>query len=285
MSVSVHRVAKEGFGEGTNELYDRARPSYPPSALAAIKSALNPSAPVKVLELGAGTGIFTKAFLAHPEWSSALRELRAIEPSEGMRARFASTVDDHRVTVQDGTFQNTHVPDGWADLIVIAQAFHWCPDYDKAMAEFNRALSPTGRVVFIWNMEGRLTYSSTAWVGQLRHVIEAFEQGTPQFRLGLWRQTFDTPSYMSSFEAPEENTFRHSVMGTFQGVIDRAFTKSYIAIASEEDKDQIRAQLTEIVKRGDDKVWINEEAGTFEYPYVTTLIIMKKGTSSVRHAI
>jgi len=276
MSVPVHHVAKEGFEKGTNELYDRARPSYPPSALAAMKSALNPYAPVNVLELGAGTGIFTRAFLAHPEWSSALRELRAIEPSEGMRAQFISTVNDHRVTVQGGTFQSTHVPDGWADLIVIAQAFHWCPDYDKAVSELNRALSPTGRVVFIWNMED----PSTAWVAQLRHVIEAFEQGTPQFRLGLWRQAFDTPSYLSSFEAPEETTFKHVVTNTLQEVIDRAFTKSYMAIASEENRIQVRTQLTEIVKRGDDKVWINEGEGSFEYPYVTTLIIIKKkGTS------
>lgn len=35
------------------------------------------------------------------------------------------------------------------------QAFHWCPDYDKAVAEFARVLKPEGIVAFIWNLEDR----------------------------------------------------------------------------------------------------------------------------------
>ncbi len=35
------------------------------------------------------------------------------------------------------------------------QAFHWCPDYDKAVAEFARVLKPQGIVAFIWNLEDR----------------------------------------------------------------------------------------------------------------------------------
>jgi hypothetical protein len=40
---------------------------------------------------------------------------------EGMRAQFTRTVNDHRVSVNDGTFEGTHVPDGWADLIVVGK--------------------------------------------------------------------------------------------------------------------------------------------------------------------
>jgi len=179
--------------------------------------------------------------------------------------------------VKEGTFESTHVPNGWADLIVIAQAFHWCPDYDKAMAEFNRALAPDGRVVFIWNLED----AATRWIAQLRSIIEAHEQGSPQYRLGLWRQTFQTPSYLNYFQSPEELNFRHVVTGSLQGVIDRAFSKSYIAIASDENKKQIREELTKIISNGVDKVWIDEPQGTFEYPYITTVVIMKKSCSEL----
>lgn len=169
-----------------------------------------------------------------------------------------------------------------------AQAFHWCPDYDKAMAEFNRALAPNGRVVFIWNLEGTASFtlispvmylwadSATAWVHQLRQVVEAFEEGTPQYRLGLWRKTFQTPSYVKYFEPPEELTFTHIVTGSLQGVIDRAHSKSYIAIRPEETRMQISKDLKEIVERGDGKVWIDEKQGTFEYPYINTAIVMRK---------
>ena len=71
--------------------------------------------------LGAGTGIFTRALLADPEWPSVVGQLKAVEPSEGMRSQFSKTVTDPRVSVAEGTFDKTGVEDGWADLIVIAQ--------------------------------------------------------------------------------------------------------------------------------------------------------------------
>lgn len=70
--------------------------------------------------IGAGTGILTRGLLKHPGWSSDISELKAIDPSEGMRIVFQRTVNDTRVSISDGTFDNTGVPDGWADLIVIA---------------------------------------------------------------------------------------------------------------------------------------------------------------------
>lgn len=123
--------------------------------------------------IGAGTGIFTRAFLAHPEWASAIKELRAFEPSEGMRDIFSKTVSDERVSIADGTFQQTNVDDGWADLVVVAQvvftfhrpaadlcnarsqAFHWCPDFSRASEEFGRLLKPGGVLALIWNLEDR----------------------------------------------------------------------------------------------------------------------------------
>lgn len=106
--------------------------------------------------LGAGTGIFTRALLAHPDWAGAVGQLRAVEPSAGMRAQFERTVDDARASIADGTFADTHAPDGWADLVVIAQAFHWChPDYESAVREFARVLKPDGVVALVWNLEDR----------------------------------------------------------------------------------------------------------------------------------
>jgi hypothetical protein len=88
-----------------------------------------------------------------------------------MRDVFTQTVHDPRVTIAEGTFDRTGVESGWADLVVIAQvsackqlkisyltfiqAFHWCPDYDVASAEFARILKLNGIVVFIWNLEDR----------------------------------------------------------------------------------------------------------------------------------
>ncbi|KIY43533.1 S-adenosyl-L-methionine-dependent methyltransferase [Fistulina hepatica ATCC 64428] len=268
----VHAIAQIGFAKGTNELYDRARPSYQHSALAHIKNAIHSKHPLKIAELGSGTGLFTRALLSDPDWSSAVRELRAIEPSEGMRQTFAAKTSDPRVTVHEGTFDTTGIENGWADMVIIAQAFHWCPDYDKASAEFARILKPDGIVVFIWNLEDR----NIPWVGQLRSRVQAHEIGTPQFRLMLWRQTFDTPSYKKFFVAPKETNFEYKLQGTKEVVIDRACSKSYIAILPDEDKAKLRADLGAIVDRGEELVWIDESKGIFEYPYKTYIVIAER---------
>lgn len=72
----------------------RARPSYQPSVLSYIRQSISKegSSPLNIVEIGSGTGIFTRALLAHPDWSSSVAEIRAVEPSAGMRAQFAKTV-------------------------------------------------------------------------------------------------------------------------------------------------------------------------------------------------
>jgi phospholipid N-methyltransferase len=71
--------------------------------------------------LGSGTGIFTRALLAHPTWDKRIKQLKAVEPSEGMRGTFSKLVRDDRIALSEGSFDATGVEDGWADLVVIAQ--------------------------------------------------------------------------------------------------------------------------------------------------------------------
>ncbi|KAF7338279.1 Histone H2B [Mycena venus] len=257
--MSVHSVAQTGFNTA-NELYDRARPSYQPLALSHMRNAVKTTPPINVVEIGAGTGIFTRAFLAHPEWASAFKELKAIEPSEGMREVFSKTVldDQGRVSIAEGTFQETHVEDGWADLVVVAQAFHWCPDFGRASEEFGRILKPGGVLALIWNLEDRET---AKWVAQ----------------------AFDTAEYQKAFEPPQSQTWSAPLPASQDIVVDRACSKSYMAILPDDEKTKVREDLADIVKRGEDKVWINESEGIFEYPYKTDVVIAYRKPSQAAH--
>lgn len=225
--------------------------------------------------IGAGTGIFTRALLSHPEWTTSVGEYRAVEPSEGMRETFDNTVKDSRVTCMDGTFAATGADDHWADVIIIAQAFHWCPDYDAASAEFARVLKPDGIVAFIWNLEDR---DAAGWVAQLRDTIEANEKGTPQFRLGLWRAAFDTTSYKAHFSPPEEKQWSYNLQGTLEIVQTRALSKSYIAVMSDEAKDKLKHDIQKIIEKGDDLNWKDEAHTEFDYPYKTYLVLSRLQT-------
>jgi len=153
------------------------------------------------------------------------------------------------------------------------KAFHWCPDYDRASAEFARILKPTGIVAFAWNLEDR---DRARWVAQLRERIEFHEAESPQFRLMKWRQAFDTASYQRLFHPPDETTWTVVFPVTTQMAVDRACSKSYIAVLEEEVKTKVKQDIQEIVERGDDKIWIDESLDLFEYPYKTWLVIGRK---------
>jgi hypothetical protein len=259
------------------------------------------------IRLGAGTGIFTRALLVHPGWTSDIKAIKAIEPSAGMRDVFSQTVKDNRVTIGKGTFEETGIDDQWADLVIIAQvriititleyllkppqAFHWCPDYDRASAEFSRILKPDGAAIFIWNLEDRYTRSiitrgtktndinirdAARWVAQLRDHIEKHENGTPQFRLGLWRQTFDTPPYQRAFLPPIEKSWPYTLPATVDTAVDRAASKSYIAVLPEDEKAEALSSVKMIVQKGEDKVWIDEAKDLFEYPYKCYVVVSQK---------
>ena len=81
---------------------------------------------------------------------------------------------------------------------------------------------------------------AAAWIAQLRDRIEPHEGGTPQFRLGLWRATFTTPTYAQLFEPQDEQTFAYPLVGTRQLVVDRACSKSYASVLPPDEKQRIR---------------------------------------------
>jgi hypothetical protein len=76
----VHEVAARGFGAEATA-YDRARPSYPPDAIAWLTDNLGIGPGRQVIDLAAGTGKLT-APLAHTG-----AELVAVEPVRSMRDR------------------------------------------------------------------------------------------------------------------------------------------------------------------------------------------------------
>lgn len=158
------------------------------------------------------------------------------------------------------------------------------------MAEFARILKPSGNLALLWNLEDRLVslliahdtliYSPSRdrakWVAQLRDRIEQHEGGTPQFRLMLWRKVYETASYLKFFKEPVEKTWSVVFPATVDIAVNRACSKSYIAVLEEDEKSKVVNDVQEIVTRGEDRVWIDKGAGIFEYPYTTWLVLAHK---------
>ena len=89
--VTVHPIAESGFV--TSQLYDRVRPSYSKEAVTFLLDKLGISPqdrssdqPVRILELGAGTGKFTGTL--HELLRDSNVEIIASEPLLSMRDEF-----------------------------------------------------------------------------------------------------------------------------------------------------------------------------------------------------
>lgn len=50
-------------------------------------------------------------------------------------------------------------------------------------------------------------------------------------------------------------------------MLDRVRSKSYITSLVTEEQQDVVDRAREVVRRGEGKVWLDEESGTFEYPY------------------
>ncbi|OCB86744.1 S-adenosyl-L-methionine-dependent methyltransferase [Sanghuangporus baumii] len=269
----VHPRSQVGFAGQTAELYDTARPSYPLEALTVIRNALPRKQGLRIVEIASGSGKFTKSLLAHPGFNKSVAEMRCIEPNEGMRSVFTRTVSDPRVSLAPGTFDKIGVPDGWADLIVIAMAFHWCLNQEAALKEFVRVLKPDGVVCLLWNLEDT---RKAPWLKQIYDVCMPYRNNTPASAAewDRWRQIFELAVYKRNFTPAEETTVNFTEDRTLESIIDLFLSWAGVAVLPDQEKEIVKAKIRDIVKRGDGLVWKDEKQGIFETPFVVEPIVI-----------
>jgi len=138
---------------GRSKQYVKYRPSYPPQVISHLMTTVGWTEQMRVADIGAGTGIFTKLLL--DEGFNVI----AVEPNEEMRQALNEQlhvyVSDQKVhatmlLVTAGSAESTELEDQSVDGIVCAQSFHWF-DQKRARTEFIRVLKPQANVVLLWN--------------------------------------------------------------------------------------------------------------------------------------
>ena len=257
MTDSIHTAAARGFQAGA-DAYERARPSYPADAVAAITVALDLRPGRTALDLGAGTGKLTR--LIAPSGARML----ALEPVEAMRAKLVEAVPG--VEVVDGTAEGIALPNASVDAVVVAQAFHWF-DAIRALSEMHRVLRPGGRVALVWNRRDE----SVPWVRALGDAIRRAAADEPQVWDATWRESLDRCALFAPWTT---GTFRQIQRLSPDGVLDRAASVSYVAAAPPDVRagvlDEVAAILSEDpMTAGRDEV---------ELPYDTEVLWAERRT-------
>lgn len=224
----VHATATEGYGRGT-DAYVRGRPDFPPAALAWLEQDLGLGPGKAAVELGAGTGKFTRLL------ARTGAHVTAVEPVTAMLSRLRQDLPG--VEARQGTAQHIPLPDACADAVICAQSFHWFASAES-LAEIRRVLKPGGMLGLIWNVRD----SSVDWVARLTRLIEPYEGDAPRYDKGEWRRVFPA----RGFTELRERAMPHEHVGSpEQVIVERVASVSFIAALDETSRrlvlDQVRA--------------------------------------------
>jgi SAM-dependent methyltransferase len=159
--VTDHAAHANSFGP-VADVYDRARPTYPAAALDWLLEW--PASGAASIDSRAGSDPLPRI----PPRTRLIRDrglpVTAVEPSPGMRAQLEASVPG--VTVVDGSAESMPLPSGSADVVLVAQAWHWM-DAARAVPEAARVLAPGGRLGLLWNVRD----DRADWVRRLDEII------------------------------------------------------------------------------------------------------------------
>jgi SAM-dependent methyltransferase len=229
----IHDQAATGFARAA-DAYERGRPSFPAAAVAHLADVLRLGPGIRLLELGAGTGKLTR------DLAPTGVTLTALEPVAQMRAHLQAAVP--QATAIEGTAEAIPRPDGSADAVVVAQAFHWF-DAPRALREIARVLVPGGRLGLIWNARDL----REPWIASLDAVFDRHRGSAPRYASGAWRPAF---SDAAAFTPLQERAFPHTHMVDRAGVLDRVASVSFIAALPEAERREVLAEVGDLVDTG-----------------------------------
>jgi SAM-dependent methyltransferase len=228
--------------------YARARPGYP---AAAVEWLLEAGPGRDVVDLAAGTGKLTQVLV------EAGAAVVAVEPDEGMRAALAGAVPG--VEALAGTAEALPLPDGSADAVLVAQAFHWF-DVEPACDEIARVLRPGGVLGLLWNLRD----GSIPWVADLDRILDW--PADVVARAG--DLSYEEIARHPAFTAGGRREFPNPVPFTPSRLVDWAASTSRVATRPEEERAAVLESVAELARTHPDL----HDAPVFAMPYTTVAI-------------
>jgi SAM-dependent methyltransferase len=135
---SRQAIRQSGYlRDGFADHYDASRPRPPAVLLAALERYAGGPPLRRVVDLGSGTGLSTRA------WADRVDEVVGVEPNVAMREAAERRTPQKNVRYVEAFADDTGLEEGSADLVTCAQSFHWM-EPEPTLAEAARLLRPGG---------------------------------------------------------------------------------------------------------------------------------------------
>jgi SAM-dependent methyltransferase len=246
------------------ELYDHARPSYPPALVDDVLEFAGAGPGDHALEVGAGTGKATALF--------AKRGLHivALEPSKEMAQIARRKLAGYDVVVEQLEFEAWRPAPGFA-LVFSAQAWHWVtPEIRYTRAR--EALVDGGALAVFWNWPN---WDSSPLRDDL---ARAYERAAPGLGAGAvgpgpmhprsheprawWRDWAREIGEVPGFEEPESRTYSWHQDYTADEYVRLIGTHSDHIVLADDQREALLAAVAEV---------IDGHGGRFALEYVTVL--------------
>lgn len=246
----VDRSGAKGF-KSVADAYERARPSWPPTAIDAAFEhwGLDPTAGL-VVDVAAGTGRLTKLL------AQRCTRVLAVEPLVEMRRHIRDA------PAVKGSAERLRLDDSAAQAIFAGEAFHWF-DRPAALAEFARVLVPGGGLALMWNT---LQSETMPWHEAVAKLIAELPANSgqrmpPGLKPAATNRDLNSsaiyrdPSEMvwrtgpewEAFEPLEHFEYLHSQTLDRAGVVALIGSWSLVGSLEESDRAELLAQIEQVL--------------------------------------
>ena len=252
---SAERLRRaSSFGAAAGQ-YAQHRPGYADEAIRWCLAPVGGAQPVRVLDLGAGTGILTGGI------AGLGADVVAVEPDREMLAELRRRLP--AVRALEGRAEKLPLPDQSVDAVLCGQAMHWF-DMERALPEIARVLAPGGVLAGLWNVED----DRVGWVAGLA----AISKSGPT--LSGWRATRDADTGPRALRAGsrwfapvQEREFGNGQLRSADSLVATMATHSRMLVMDEAERASTLATIRDFLYRQPET-----SAGEFTLPLVTAVL-------------
>ncbi len=198
---------------------------------------------VRVLDVGAGTGIASRQLIARGA------ELVALEPDP----RMAEIAAEHGVPVEVATFEDWDDAGRTFDVVLFAQSFHWV-DPAAALPKIRRLLAPGGRLALAWNRLFPVQPSRADFAEVYRDFLDAASPLVTGTLTGGTGSGMDSADVVTDLEGAgfvvQLLTYERGEQYTRDQWLDLVFTYSNHLVLPADRAAELRARLAAVIGDG-----------------------------------